>query len=220
MKLFLSSHNFGDFANILQDMVGNNRRTLVITNARDDLKPAERAAKVSEKLSIFKQAGFDAEELDLRKYFSKLPEELEQFVDDYDPGLIFCIGGDIFLLATALNISGANDIIRRRLDKNQSVYGGSSAGSIVASDDVEIYERGEFEVESISSYYGVEAVTSGLGLIDQYIVPHADNEKFLGRTKFYRDQLKKIHAEQILLNDGDVYIVDGDRAEIKRGGNL
>lgn len=217
MKLFLSSHNFGNFASVLKAMVGDNRKTLVVTNARDNLSPAEREAKVAEKLAIFREQGFEAEELDLRPYFSRRPEELSQYVKKRNPGLIFCVGGDIFLLATALNISGMDDIIRRRAESGQSVYGGSSAGAIVAADDIEIYERDELEVETIPAYYGVEAVTAGLGLISEYIVPHMDTEMFADRTNFYVNQLQKIHADQIHLNDPDVYIIDGDHKEIKRG---
>lgn len=217
MKLFLASHDFGNFAEVLQDMVGDNRRALVITNARDFLSEEERKNRINEKLELFRQNGFIAQELDLRDYFGSLPEKLEKYVDNHDPGLIYCLGGDMFLLATALNISGMDEIIRRRVESDKSVYGGSSAGSTVASPDIEIYERGELQAETIPSYYSVEAVTSGLGLIDNYIIPHVDVGKFAERTKFYKSQLQKIHADYITLSDGDVYIVDDGHKVIKRG---
>lgn len=217
MKLFLSSHNFGNFVHTLRDLAGANRKTLVITNARD-YKPAdERREIIKEKMNLFQQNGFDAKELDLREYFSLPPELLEKYVTQYDPGLIFCIGGDIFLLATALNVSGMDDIIRSRVESGKSVYGGNSAGAIVAVEDIEVYERDELQIETIPEYYGVEAVTSGLGLIDKYIIPHMDVEKFAERTKFYQAQLANIHAERIQLNDNDVYIVNGNHKEVKRG---
>lgn len=217
MKLFLASHDFGNFAEVLQDMVGDNRRALVITNARDFLSEEERKNRINEKLELFRQNGFIAQELDLRSYFGSLPEKLEKYVDNYDPGLIYCLGGDMFLLATALNVSGIDEIIRRRVKSGNSVYGGSSAGSTVASPDIEIYERDELQVETIPGYYGIEAITSGLGLIDNYIIPHVGVEKFAKRTKFYKSQLQKIHADYITLSDGDVYIVDDGHKVIKRG---
>ncbi len=217
MKLFLSSHDFGDFAETLRDMVRNNRKALIITNARDYKTADERREIIKEKLELFTSNGFEAEELDLREYFSRSPEALEAYVTKYNPGLIFCIGGDIFLLATALNISGMDDIIRRRLETGKSVYGGNSAGAMIAAEDIEVYERDELQIETIPEYYGVETVTSGLGLINEYIIPHVDVEKFSERTKFYQAQLSNIHAERIQLNDHDVYIVDGDHKEIKRG---
>ncbi len=217
MKLFLASHNFGNFAETLQNMVGDNRKTLVITNARDFLSDEERKLSVKEKLDLFHEHGFAAEELDLRNYFASLPEKLEEYVKKSNPGLIYCIGGDMFMLATALNVSGMDKIIRRRVRSGNSVYGGSSAGSIVTSPDIEIYERDELEVETVPSYYGVEAVTSGLGLIDNYIIPHVGVDRFAERTKFYEAQLQKIHADYITLGENDVYIVDNGHKVIKRG---
>lgn len=216
MKLFLASRNFGSFVEILQDMVSDSRKTLVITNARDFLSDEERKRSVKEKLDLFREHGFEVEELDLRNYFASLPERLEEYIMKYNPGLIYSIGGDMFMLATALNVSGMDEIIRRRVKSDKSVYGGSSAGSIIASNDIEIYERDELEVETIPSYYGVEAVTSGLGLIDNYIIPHVGVEKFAERTKFYEAQLQKIHAEYITLGENDVYILDNGNKIIKR----
>lgn len=217
MKLFLTSHRFGDFADELKTLVGDNRRTLLITNARDYYDPAERQAKVNEHLAFFAEQGFDTTELDLRPYFNLRPEELEQFVTDYNPGLIFAIGGDMFMLATALAVSGMDDIIKARLAADLTVYGGNSAGAIVASHDVEIYERDELHIEEIGSYYGTEAITNGLGLIPEYIIPHVDVAKFQQNADFYRQQLQKIHADIIELGEADAYIVSGHDHYLRRG---
>lgn len=91
MKIFLSSHSFGKYAEDLRELVGDNRRTLVVANARDYYDEAKRRAEVAEKLEVFRKEGFQAEELDLREYFPKDPAELEQFVHDYNPGLIFVL---------------------------------------------------------------------------------------------------------------------------------
>lgn len=217
MKLFLTSHLFGDFVDELKTLVGGNRRTLLIANARDYRDPAERQVKVAEKLAYFNEQGFDATELDLRPYFNVRPEELERFVAEYNPGLIFAIGGDMFMLATALAVSGMDNIIKARLAADLTVYGGNSAGAIVASHDVEIYERDDLRIEEIKSYYGTEAITNGLGLIPEYIIPHADVAKFQQNTDFYRQQLQKIHADIIELNQADAYIVNGHDHHLKHG---
>lgn len=216
MKIFLSSRNFGQHATDLRTLVGDNRRTLLITNARDYKSPADRQAVVTEKLALFRQEGFEAEELDLREYFAKDPAELEELVSKYDPGLIFCIGGNVFLLATALVISGLDGIIRRRLASDLSVYGGNSAGAMVTARDIEVYERDELKVEEVGAYYGMEAVTSGLGLIDQYIIPHADQPDRTKITQFYRQQISKIGETPIFLGEDDVYIINGDRYILKQ----
>ena len=216
MKLFLSSQDLGNFAEDLRELVGKNRKTLVITNARDYADPEEKAEVVKRKLTMMKDAGFDAIELDLCEYFSKDPSELSKYVSDYNPGLICATGGSVFLLGTALAISGMDDIIRQLLEKDKIVYAGYSAGAMVASKDIENYERDDLQVESIQEYYGTPAITDGLGLITEYIIPHADQKRYSKETKFYKEHLGKLGVETIVLNDQDVYIVNGNHKTIKR----
>lgn len=219
MKLFLTSDDFGDFADDLRRLVGDNRKALIVANARDYLPDTERKAKVAEKRALFKEQGFSTQELDLRPYFSKDPAELVAFVNSYNPGLIFCTGGDMFMLATALAISGLGDIIRQRLEDDVTVYAGASAGACVAAREIEVYERDELRIEEIPGYYGTEAVTAGLGLIPGYIIPHVDVPEFKKQANFYRRQLAKIHADVIELNNSDAYIVNGNDHKLKRGAN-
>jgi len=214
MKLFLASHNFGKHAEELRRLVGDNRKTLVITNARDYYDEDKRKAVVAEKLEIFRREGFWAQELDLREYFPKDPAELERFVKEYDPGLIFCIGGDVFLLATALAVSGIDDVIRRRLEEDITVYGGNSAGAMVTGRDIETYERDDLKVDEVGAYYGMEAIINGLGLIDQYIIPHADVADKSKITEFYEKQFAKTGDDVILLGEDDAYIVNGNHCTI------
>lgn len=216
MKLFLSSQDLGNFATDLRELVGENRKTLVITNAQDYKNPAARAERVNEKLNILQQAGFHIQELDLREYFSKDPAELQAFVTDYNPGLIYSIGGNVFLLATALKVSGMDDILHQRLEKDATVYAGHSAGAMVASQDIENYERDDLKVEEVGAYYGMSAVTDGLGLVDEYIIPHANRPDCKPITEFYQTQFAKLGINPITLNDGDVYIVNGNHKTIKK----
>ncbi len=216
MKLFLSSQDLGNFAEDLRELVGKNRKTLLITNARDYKDSQARAERVAEKMQILQQAGFQVQELDLRKYFSKDPTELKAFVDKYDPGLVYSMGGNVFLLGTALKISGMDDILRQYLAEDRTVYAGHSAGAMVASKDIETYERDDLKIEEVGAYYGIESVTDGLGLITEYIIPHANRPERKQVTKFYQNQAAKIGAEVVVLNDGDVYIVNGNHKIIKR----
>lgn len=216
MKLFLSSQDLGNYADDLRELVGKNRKTLLITNARDYKESQARAERVAEKIQILRQAGFQVQELDLREYFSKDPIELKAFVDEYNPGLVYSMGGNVFLLGTALKVSGMDDILRQRLAEDSTVYAGHSAGAMVASKDIETYERDDLKVEEVGAYYGMESVTEGLGLIAEYIIPHANRPERKQVTKFYQDQAAKIGAEAIILNDGDVYIINGSHKVIKR----
>lgn len=216
MKLFLSSQDLGNYAADLYELVGDNRKTLVITNAQDYKNPADKAERVAKKLQILQEAGFEVQELDLREYFAKDPAELKKLVTDYNPGLIYSIGGNVFLLATALKISSMDDILRELLAEDKVVYVGHSAGAMVTAKDIEVYERDDLKVEDVAAYYGVESITDGLGLIDEYIIPHANRPERAQTTTFYKSQIAKIGAEPIILNDGDVYIMNGNHKILKK----
>lgn len=53
MRLFLASHDFGNQADKLCQMVGPNRQTLIITNARDYVSPAEKPSVLQRKIQLF-----------------------------------------------------------------------------------------------------------------------------------------------------------------------
>ena len=111
MRLFLASEELGGHADALRRMAGEGRKALFITNAHDYYEPERRVEYVDRKSRCLIDAGFEVTELDLRKYFDKA-EELKAFVDDYVPDVVFSIGGNVFLLRTAMKLSGMDEIIK------------------------------------------------------------------------------------------------------------
>ena len=195
----------------LQKLVGDNKKALLITNARDYYEPERRAAKVKERLKLLEDAGMDVKELDLRPFFSKSPHELEKFINQYDPGLIFSIGGNVFLLATALALSGMDEIIHRRLTLGISVYGGYSAGSMVSAEDLSLYDADGDKISVVKDIYGVEPILNGLSLIPEYIIPHVDRPDQEQIVHSRQERIAEAGAESILLKDNEVCVVDGER---------
>ena len=210
MRLFLSSENFGNYEEVLLELVGSGRRALLITSARDYYSPERRLAKVSEKMAILKNAGFETEELSLKDYFGG-QDKLAEYIKGYKPDLIFAIGGSVFLLAAAYRLSGFDKILLEALKKDEYVYGGYSAGAMIAGKTIKYYGHGHLNPEQVQENYGVEPVFDGLGLIDQYIVAHADVPEHLETTKLYVDRLKDGEKDVILLNQSAVLVVDGER---------
>ena len=49
MRLFLSSQDFGNYPQVVSDLVGNNKKAAFIKNAHDDLPVAERNFSLPEK---------------------------------------------------------------------------------------------------------------------------------------------------------------------------
>ena len=213
MRLFLSSHDFGNYKTELLKLTKNGRKTLIITNARDFLSDDEKQTVVSRKLALFRDAGFEAEELDLRQYFGR-EEQLAEFIESYRPNLFFAIGGNVFLLSTAYRLSGFAEILLDDLKQDKYVYGGGSAGGIVTVKSLEYYGHGYLTPEKVLEIYGADAVMDGLGLIDRYVVPHADEPKFSEATKKYYKRLNQDGRDILLINQNSAYIIDGNQANL------
>lgn len=222
MRLYLASDNLGGFADILIELVGNNKKALIISNARDYRSLDDRKAIVDEDVGMLEKCGFDVVELDLRKYFSNAPK-LREYIDNYKPGLVFAVGGNLYALATALHLSGMGNILRDDLSQDKYVYGGYSAGSMVASYDLLNYldsygRRSSDRLEQTIELYG-EAFTDGLGLINEYVTPHADREKFRLSCKEAEADISGRGLTPIVLNDTDVVVMNGEKIDVLRKGN-
>ncbi len=187
--------------------MGAGRKALVIANARDFCPRDERVSVVSKKMEIMKRAGIEAKELDLRKYFDK-EDELAAFINAYGPDLIYAIGGNVFLLSTAYRLSGFDKIVLKNLEQDKYVYGGGSAGAMVTADTLKYYGHDSLVPEAVLGVYGVEAVLDGLGLINEYIIPHADVLDCLEATRIFQERMRSDGIEGFLLNQLSAIIVE------------
>lgn len=215
MRLFLASHDVGFFGEKLVELIGKKQKVLIIPNARDYHEENKYIDNVVHaKVKMFAELGLSAAGLDLKRFFGKR-EKLEEFLNARrDVGMIYALGGDVFLLRTAMKLSGLDQILLEKLKDDEIAYGGSSAGSMLATMDLELYERDELRPEEVQKYYNVPAELKGLGLIDKVLIPHVDDIKRKQITQLY---LEKAGERAVLLNDSDVYLVNNDNSEILRG---
>lgn len=210
MRLFLASQDFGNHADRLSEMVGKNRKALVITNARDYKE--DKGLDVKRKL--FKQNNLDFQELDLRNYFGK-SDELRSFIDDYQPGLVVLTGGNMFLLRRALYQSGFDEILKKDIRNNKYVLAGYSAGSIVVGPDLHGFKQLDNPYLVLPGYQE-EIVWDGLGLIDILVLPHADSPKYSQKIADASDLFGRKNWRHVVLNDSDVFVVDDGKKEVLR----
>ena len=209
MRLYLSSHGFGNHLERLQQMVGDNKKVLFIDNAKDDLPDDERQAHVAEKRLEFEEAGFEFYELDLRKYFGK-SELLAKIVAG--AGLVWVSGGNTFIVRRALKYSGLDEILMNDLRKDMFVYGGSSAGSIIMTKTLRGTEMGDDPYVTPEGYEQ-EIIWSGLGMIYPQLVPHYESAWFGNEAQAMIDYFEENGLKYKGLKDGEVYVVDGEFEE-------
>ncbi|HEX7483775.1 MAG TPA: Type 1 glutamine amidotransferase-like domain-containing protein [Candidatus Saccharimonadales bacterium] len=209
MRLYLSSHGFGNHLERLQQMVGDNKKVLFIDNAKDDLSEDERQAHVAEKRLEFEEAGFEFYELDLRKYFGKA-ELLSKIVAG--AGLVWVSGGNTFLVRRALKYSGLDEILMNDLRKDLFVYGGSSAGAIIMTKTLRGTEMGDDPYVAPEGYEQ-EIIWNGLGMIYPQLVPHYQSSWFGNEAQAMIDYFEENGLKYKGLKDGEVYVVDGEFEE-------
>ena len=114
------------------------------------------------------------------------------------------------MLNTAFKLSGMGQIIRDGVASDKFVYSGYSAGSMVASKTLKYFGHGHLTADAVPEIYGVDAVVDSLGLIDEYIVPHADVPKHAEATKMYVENVKQAGDVPIVLNQSSVYLINGE----------
>jgi len=212
MRLFLSSENLGKYPNEFLNLLGPNKRLAIIENAKDDWSSKDRKSKVNEHLKQFKAAGFNVFELDLREYFNK-SEKLQEVLSKC--GGIFIAGGNTFILTRALRYSGADKLLYDMVRKNEIAFGGSSAGSIVATHSLHGSELGDHP-EVTPAGYKSEIIWEGLDFVNFYIVPHYKSSWFGIEAEAMLDYFKTNNMPYRALEDGQVILLNGDNEEFLR----
>lgn len=171
MRLYLSSYRIGDRAGSLLALLGSGKRAAIVSNALDAISDTARSIfrdEVYDPHVEMASLGLETEELDLRRYFGQ-PQALRSKLSGFD--LVWVMGGNAFVLRRAMKQSGFDDVITGMLERDEIVYGGFSAGAVVAAPTLRGIELMDDPTE-VPAGYDPEVVWEGLGLIDYAIVPH------------------------------------------------
>jgi dipeptidase E len=204
MKLYLSSYRVPTPKDV-EDLLGmplSECRAIIVPNAKDYQPAQERAQKIAELKADLAHLGLKAYIADLRDFDS--PEQLLNVVGKYD--LFWVAGGNTYVLRYEMRRSGFDKILDELL-QNKRVYGGESAGAIVAGPSL-----GGFDVADSPSL-APDAIWEGLGLTGKIIAPHMDNPDF----QEYTAHIKQYYAEDdrvIYLNDNQAFVVNGEKQAI------
>ena len=188
-------------ADLLRELMGigdEKARVALINNAQDPY-PEERAKERGTALTdLFSSLGFEPVEIDLRKYEDKT-NELGAALRTCK--LIWCSGGNSFWLRYVMKTSGFDQIITRLLSEG-IVYGGWSAGVVLVGPSLHPIELMD-EPEKAP-----EIIYEGLNLIDYFIWPHWDTEKYVHLQAEASEKMAELPYESVTLKDGEVFIVE------------
>ena len=171
MKLYLSSYRLGADPQKLRELVGDNTKAGVVSNALDFSNDTERRqSSIRREIADLEPLGLNAVELDLRNYFERSETLLERMGDF---GLLWVIGGNSFILRRAMKQSGLDQLLLayQSEGKRDFVYAGYSAGAVVVTPTLRGIELVD-EPHVVPERYDPEIIWEGLGLVGYSIAPH------------------------------------------------
>lgn len=189
MRLYLSSVGIPDTAAYLKLFVKNQPRTVAIIPTAWSVAPQEAGPFIQQLTKQFEDLGFRHEILKLEDYANKsanLHKKLSQF------SAIWVTGGNSFYLNYWMQASGFDKILPDLL-KNGLIYGGESAGAVVAG-------RILHGIELLDDPNDApEVIWPGLGLVDYGIIPHW-GDKYAGRIEQTYEEMRLFGAVKTLAN--------------------
>jgi len=171
LRLYLSSYRMGRRFGALVEALGRGAKVAVVSNATDFIPDEARAAyarTVFDPIAHFNDHGLDASPLDLRTFFNDAAG-LETALAGVR--LVWANGGNAFLLRRAMRQSGLEAILGREVPVGGLVYGGWSAGAVVAGPTLRGLELMD-DPAVVAEGYDPEPIWEGLGLVDFSLVPH------------------------------------------------
>jgi dipeptidase E len=206
MKLFLASLAINDQQALeLAKLVGKDQKDIklvLIENAADP--DGERPAWAIQNRAAIQNHEFDVEIVDLREYRGKT-SELKEKLSSKD--VIWCGGGNTFYLRWLLENTGTAAIIRELIEQG-AVYGGGSAGAIVAGPTLKHFDTADDPKDA------PKLILDGLHFTDSVVVPHMDNEKFASIIHGINDRLKADGYKTVPLGDAQALVIDGDEERV------
>ena len=199
MKLYLSSYRIPNTAE-LEKLLGKplqKTSAALIPNAKDYYSERARTFKIGELVTFMQQLGLTVEIVDLRQYAD--PQALREKLAGFD--LIWAMGGNTFILRDEMRRSGFERIIVDLL-KAGTVYGGDSAGALVAGSSINGIELAD------EPGFAEAVINEGLHLVPFVILPHIDNPQYMHIPPVFRDTHKD---EPIIeLKDSQAVIFNGE----------
>ena len=106
-----------------------------------------------------------------------------------------------------MKTSGFDQIIKPLLAEG-IVYGGWSAGVVVTGPSLQPIELMDDQNKA------PEIIRDGLGLVDFFVWPHWDKEKYLPLQKEASVRMKGLPYKSVTLHDGEVLIVENDQVRL------
>lgn len=210
MKLFLSSQAITkEQAPRFIELVGKSAEDIhlaVIENAAD-VEPGPKPWLLRNR-QMFESHGFNVEYIDLKKYTDSM-DPLRQKLADKD--VIWFGGGNTYYLRWLMHSMDIVPILKDLIDDGK-VYGGGSAGSIVAGPTLKHFDAADDVNEA------PEIRLEGLSLTDKVVLPHMNSAKYAPIMRTIENKLRADGYKTVCLTDDEALVINGNEEKIITGG--
>lgn len=206
MKLFLSSQAItkeqAPHLIKLVDKPAEDMHLAVIENAADvEAGPRPWLLRNRE---MIESHGFNVEYVDLKQYADNT-DSLQRKLTDKD--VLWFGGGNTFYLRWLIHDLGIENLLQDLVESGK-VYGGGSAGSIVAGPTLKHFETAD------DMHEAPEVLLDGLKLTDKVVLPHMDSMKYAPIMKDIEDKLQADGYHTAPLTEAQALIVNGPEERI------
>ena len=207
MKLYLSSYRIPETKS-LQDLLEkplDETTVALIPNAKDYYSELAWKYKVQSYVDYFQNFGMTVNVVDLREYDNSEPLSNELRKSD----LIWAAGGNTICLRYEMKRSGFEGCIRELLTEGK-VYGGDSAGALVAGVSLRGIEKADIPE------FASKVLPDGLGLVPYMILPHLGNPEFTQAMEHARLLNKQspiielTDTQAVIFMDNEHRVVEGE----------
>ena len=208
MRMYLSSYRIPviqDLHDLLQTEFSESS-VAIIVNAKDYKEKASRAYKLTLLKNDLQELGFrKVDFIDLND--SANETDLLNVLKSYD--ILYVAGGSTPALRIAMSKSGFDTIIPELL--KTKLYIGESAGAYVVGPSIEVHEESD-------KLIGLpDLPNEGLGIIEEVIIPHADNPDCAEDIK----EMLRVHSARgrkiIALQDNQAFIIKDMQSYVVTG---
>lgn len=203
VRFYLSSYKLGNETEKLKQLAGD-RRIGFIPTALDYVDSEPRRQSNEKNMQDLVEIGIEVEMLDLKDYFGR-KAELERKLSSL--GGVWVRGGNTFVLRQAMRLSGFDDLIKR-VDSEDFLYGGYSAGMCVLAPDLKALRQVDDPTRTPYDK-SKEVIWEGLGILDYIILPHfkSDHAESADIDKAV-EFCKENNVPFKTLRDGEVIILE------------
>jgi dipeptidase E len=200
MKLFLSSlaikPDHADEFLRLVDKPASSIKFALITNA-SDVYPSIAKGFVANNRAMIETIGIHTDKVNLRDYHE--PGDLQADLAEFD--VIWLDGGNTYYLRWIARKSGFDQIIPGLVEQG-IVYGGGSAGAIVAGPTLRHFEKADNPKDAPA------LIESGFALTDTVVIPHFGDGKYGGILAQAKAHLEAENFQTIAITDDQAVIIE------------